>query len=460
MTAWKLASIFFLVGANAFFVAAEFGLVAVRRTRMEELAATGNRRGIATLKVLGRLNHMLSGCQLGITFASLGLGAVGEPVLGGIFESWFEHVPSPYDVVATQAVATAIAFSIITLMHVALGELVPKTLALAKPEAVALWVSSPMRWFTFAFRPLIWLFNETANKLLKLFNIEAKSELSEVHTPDEIAIIIEESRRGGTILGAQSRILARTLEFPEKRAVEAMVPRVACVALSAAATMAEMLESVEQTGYSRFPVWRERADEFVGVVHIKDMLREVKRNPDAQVRDAMRNALVVPESLPLERVLLQMRRERNHMAIVIDEFGSTAGILTLEDIIEELLGEIRDESDFREWDIKEIPGGYRVPGRMRPDELREATSRLRTEESSEFSGLQLPDGDYETVAGFILERLGRLAKRGDEITHDGWRIRVANVSRRRILSVDIFAPGEDGEVAAPVPIPSPEAVED
>jgi CBS domain containing-hemolysin-like protein len=449
LTGWKLASILVLVGANAFFVAAEFGLVAVRRTRMEELAATGNRRGIATLKVLGQLNLMLSGCQLGITFASLGLGAVGEPVLGAIFESWFEHVPPPYDRVATHALATAIAFSIITFLHVALGELVPKTLALAKPEAVALWVSSPMRWFTFAFRPLIWLFNETANKLLKMAKIEAKSELSEIHTPDEIAIIIEESRRGGTIFGAQSRILARTLEFPDKRAVEAMVPRVACVALSSSADMSEMLESVEHTGYSRFPVWRERADEFVAVVHIKDMLREVKRNPDAQVRDAMRSALVVPESLPLETVLLQMRRLRNHMAIVIDEFGSTAGILTLEDIIEELLGEIRDESDLREWDIKEIPGGYRVPGRMRPDELREATSRLRTDEASEFSGLHLPDGDYETIAGFILEKLGRLAKRGDEITHEGWRVRVANVSRRRIMSVDIFPPGEDGEVAPP-----------
>lgn len=458
MTGWKLASIFVLVGANAFFVAAEFGLVAVRRTRMEELAATGNRKGVATLKVLGQLNLMLSGCQLGITFASLGLGAVGEPVLGQIFESWFEHVPSPYDVVATHAVATAIAFSLITFMHVALGELVPKTLALAKPEAVALWVSTPMRWFTYAFRPLIWLFNETANFILRQFKIEAKSELSEVHTPDEIGIIIEESRRGGTILGAQSRILARTLEFPDKRAVEAMVPRVACIALSSSATMAEMLESVEHTGYSRFPVWRERADEFVGVVHIKDMLREVKRNPEAQIRDAMRNALVVPESLPLERVLLQMRRERNHMAIVIDEFGSTAGILTLEDIIEELLGEIRDESDLREWDIKEIPGGYRVPGRMRPDELREATSRLRTDDASEYSGLHLPEGDYETIAGFILEKLGRLAKRGDEVTHQRWRIRVANVSRRRIMSVDIFPPEEDGEVTNQVFVPPPAPV--
>ena len=195
----------------------------------------------------------------------------------------------------------------------------------------------------------------------------------------------------------------------------------------------------EVTGYSRFPVWRERPDEFVGVVHIKDMLKQLRKDPRITVRDAMRDALVVPESLPLDRVLVQMRRERNHMAIVLDEFGSTAGILTLEDIIEELLGEIRDEYDIREKDIRQIEGGWRIPGRLRPDELHEAT------------GLQLPEGDYETVAGFILQRLGRLAKRGDEITYQGWRIRVANVSRRRIMSIDIVPipppPGESGSGA-------------
>ncbi|HEX2053856.1 MAG TPA: hemolysin family protein [Actinomycetota bacterium] len=431
VTGWKLASIFVLVAANAFFVAAEFGLVAVRRTRIEELISQGSRRAATALKVIKELNLMLSGCQLGITFASLGLGAVGEPVIGALIEGGFEHLQPPFDVIATHAVATAIAFSIITFLHVALGELVPKALALARPEQVALWVAAPMRFFTYAFRPVIWLFNEAANVVLRLFGVEANSELAEIHTPEEIGIIVEEARRGGTILSGQSRILARTLEFPEKRAVEAMVPRVASVAISAEATMAELLDLVQQTGYSRFPVWRERPDEFVGVVHIKDMLGEVRRDPDAKVKAAMRDALVVPESLPLERVLVQMRRQRNHMAIVLDEFGSTAGVLTLEDIIEELLGEIRDEYDVRERDIRTIEGGYRIPGRMRPDELEEATE------------LQLPEGDYETVAGFILERLGRLAKRGDEITYNGWRIRVANVNRRRILSVDIVRPGQE-----------------
>jgi magnesium and cobalt exporter, CNNM family len=433
MTAWKLASIVVLVAANAFFVAAEFGLVAVRRTRIEELVAQGSRRAAVTQKVIGQLNLMLSGCQLGITFASLGLGAVGEPVLADLFESIFSGLRPPFDFLARHSFATAVGFTIITFLHVVLGELVPKALALTVPEAVALGVSGPMRAFTYAFRPLIWLFNEAANKMLALFGVASKGELSEIHTPDEIAIIIEEARRGGTIRLGQSRILARTLEFPEKRAIDAMVPRVNAKALPVDATLEAVLDLVEATGYSRFPVWKERPDEFVGVVHLKDMLREARRNPDSRVKDAMRDALVVPESLPLEQVLLEMRRKRTHLAIVLDEFGSTSGILTIEDIIEELIGEIRDESDIRERDIRRIPGGFRVPGRMRLDELYEAT------------GCLLPEGDYETVAGFIMQRLGRVAKRGDEVRVGEWRIRVAYVRRHQIISVDVLK----GEPATP-----------
>lgn len=426
MTAWRLASIFVLVAANAFFVAAEFGLVAVRRTRIEELVSQGSRRAAVTQKVLGQLNLMLSGCQLGITFASLGLGAVGEPVLAELFQSIFHNLKPPFDVLATHTFATAVGFTIITFMHVVLGELVPKALALSVPEGVALWVSSPMRLFTYAFRPLIWLFNEAANKMLALFGVESKGDLSEIHTPDEIAIIIEEARRGGTIRLGQSRILARTLEFPDKRAIDAMVPRVNVKAVPVEATLNDVLDLAEATGYSRFPVWKERPDEFVGVVHLKDMLREARKNPGAQVKDAMREALVVPESLPLEQVLLRMRLKRTHLAIVLDEFGSTSGILTIEDIIEELIGEIRDESDIRERDVRKIPGGFRVPGRMRLDELYDATM------------CKLPEGDYETVAGFILQRLGRVAKRGDEVRVGEWRIRVAYVRKHQIISVDVL----------------------
>lgn len=426
MTGFKLALIVVLVAANGFFVAAEFGLVAVRRTRIDELVAQGSRRAMVTRRVLGQLNLMLSGCQLGITFTSLGLGAVGEPVLAEIFNGIFKDVPPPFGILATHTLATVVGFAMITFLHVTFGELMPKAMALAVPERVSLWVSTPMRLFTFAFRPLIWLFNESANKALKMFGVDSNGELSQIHTPDEIAIIIEEARQGGTIRIGQSRILTRTLEFPEKRAVDAMVPRVAARAISGDASLDDLLDLAEETGFSRFPVWTQRPDEFAGVVHLKDILRQARRTTQARVGDSMREALVVPESLPLEQVLVLMRGKRQHQAVVLDEFGSTSGILTIEDIIEELVGEIRDEYDVREKDLRKIPGGHRVAGRMRPDELYDAT------------GMMLPEGDFETVAGFILERLGRLAKRGDEVTVGEHRIRVAHVRRHRIISVDIL----------------------
>lgn len=422
---YKLLAVALFVAGNAFFVAAEFGLVAVRRTRIEELVNQGSRRAISASKAIKELNLMLSGCQLGITFASLGLGAIGEPVVAGMLESAFDFLPAPFDAIAIHGTAVAIAFALITGLHVVLGELVPKNLAIAVPEKTALWVAAPMRAFSFAFRPLIWLFNESANGILRLMRVTPRPEIVALHTPDELAIIIEESLRGGTLEAGQSRILSRTLEFPEKRVSDAMVPRTTAKALAADASLEQVLQLVEETGFSRFPVWKDRPDEFVGVVHLKDMLRA----GDANVEETMRQPLLVPESIHLADVLLQMQKKRSHFAIVLDEFGSTAGVITLEDILEELVGEIRDEYDLGELGIRTIDGGFRVPGTLRPDELEEAT------------GCKLPEGEYDTVAGYILEKLGRMAQRDDEVSVDGWKIRVANVRRRRIVSVDVLSGG-------------------
>ncbi|MGH2732932.1 MAG: hemolysin family protein [Actinomycetota bacterium] len=426
MTAWNLTGVLLLVAANAFFVAAEFGLVAVRRTRIEELAVRGNRRAISARKAIKELNLMLSGSQLGITLASLGLGWIGEPALAHLLEGVFDFLPSPLDAIATHGTAVIIAFAVITFLHVVLGELVPKNVAIAKPEGTALWIATPMRAFTYAFRPVIWLFNETANLFMRLVGMKPQAELSSLHTPEELAIIIEESRRGGAIQAGQSELLTATLEFPEKRAVEAMVPRIAARSVHGDAGVEQVLDLTERTGFSRFPVWGDRPDEFVGWVHLKDILRASRRDPQVKVKDVMREPLLVPESLLLQKVLIQMRRRPAHFAIVLDEFGSTSGIITLEDILEELVGEIRDEYDLRELRLHEVKGGYRIPGIMRPDELAKAI------------GIELPEGNYETVAGFILERLGRLARRGDEVLADGWTIRVVSVRRRRILSVDVL----------------------
>jgi CBS domain containing-hemolysin-like protein len=428
VTVWKIIFVVFLVGINAFFVAAEFALVAVRRTRIAELAAEGSRRAISAQKAIEEINVMVAGCQLGITLASLGLGALGEPVVARLFDRVFDFLPRPLDAIATHGLAVVIAFVLITAMHVILGEQVPKNLAIAGPVRAALWVAAPTRAFAYTFRPLIWTLNESANLVLRIFGVQKQTELASVHTPDELAIIVEESERGGTILPKHGELLNRTIEFAEKRVVEAMIPRTSTQALKADAKLDEVLSLAEKTGFSRFPVWKERPDEFIGVVHLKDLLRAWRADRSTEVGEVVRQALLVPESLPLGDALIKMQRTRNHFAIVLDEFGSTSGILTLEDILEELVGEIRDEYDARGLDVKTIDGGFRIPGTLRPDELEDVT------------GCKLPEGEYETVAGFILERLGRIAHRDDEVSVDDWKIRVANVRRRRILSVDVLPP--------------------
>jgi CBS domain containing-hemolysin-like protein len=435
--AWQVSAVVALVGLNAFFVTAEFALVAVRRTRIEELVAQGSRRAQTAMKTIKELNLMLSGCQLGITLASLGLGWVGEPALAHLVERAFRSVSRPFNLVLAHGVASGGAFVLITFFHVVLGEQVPKYIAIGAPEGAALWVASPIRAFTYAFRPLIWAFNEAANGFIRLLGMKPQHEGGALHTPDELAIIVEESRRGGELDKAQSEILTRTLEFAEKRAIDAMVPRVAATTIEASAPVEQVLDLAERTGYSRFPVWRDRADEFVGVAYLKDALRSARHHLNETVGEVMREPLLVPESLHLEEVLHQIRKSRTHFAIVLDEFGSTSGILTLEDILEELVGEIRDEYDHREHEIRKVGGAYRVPGTIRPDELEELV------------GLTLPEGEYETVAGFIFERLGRLARRGDELVVDGFRIRVVNVSHHRIVSVDVRPPGEPAKPQGP-----------
>ena len=435
MTAWKIASIALLIAANAFFVASEFALVTIRRTRIKELVGRGSRRAVGAQKAVSQLNLMLSGTQLGVTLTALGLGALGEPALAHAFSEAFSSLPHPLHTIATHTIAGIVAFALITFLEVVVGEMVPKNLALTRPEGIALAVATPLRAFVTLLRPVIWLIERSSRAVLRRIGVKGLT-VSSAHTPGELALIVEESRRGGSIEPGQSELLTRTLEFPERRAVEAMIPRVSVVAVPADATLDELLDAAERTGYSRFPVWRERPDEYVGWIHIKDMIRAGRRRPVVTVGEVMREPLYVPESLPLDELLVQMQRNRTHLAIVLDEFGATAGIITLEDILEELVGEIRDESDRQERTaLRRVPGGYRVPATIRPDELADAT------------GLELPEGDYETVAGFILEKLGRLARRGDLVKVKDWTLRVANVDKRRITSVDVKPPPEPGAAA-------------
>src|SRR2546423_4530113 len=385
MITWKIAGILLLVAMNAFFVAGEFALVSLRRTRIKEVVSRGGRRAVSVQKAVSQLSLMLSGTQLGVTLTALGLGALGEPTLAHTLRQALDFLPHSLHAVATHTVAVVIAFVLITFLEVVIGEMVPKNLALTRPEGIALAVATPLRTFVAVLRPLIWLIERSSQAVLHRLGIKSLT-VSSAHTPGELALIVEESRRGGSIEPGQSELLTRSLEFPERRAVEAMVPRVSVVAIPARANYDEFLDVAERTRYARFPHCRERPDEYVGWIHLKDMIRAARRRPNVTVGEVMREALYVPESLPLDELLVQMQRNRTHPAIVLDEFRAAARVITPEAILEEPVGEIRDESDRQERaGLRKVPGGFRAPATMRPDELADAT------------GLELPEGDYETV---------------------------------------------------------------
>src|SRR6266540_2931561 len=314
-------------------------------------------------------------------------------------------------------------------LHVVLGELVPKNLAIAAPERVALWVAIPIRGFTRLFQPLIWLFNEGANRVVRLLGVEPQSELRSVHTLEEIRLLLEESRRAGAIELPHANIFERTFEFPDKRVHDATVPRSDVHAVATDHDVSEVLDLASSSGHSRFPVHDEKSSEYIGVVHLADMLRADHQDPGARVKDGMREPLVVPESLRLDVLLRQMNEARTHFAIVVDEYGSTSGIITLDDVLAELVGEIAGEHRDPSETVRRLENGtYRVAGQIRIEELHRAT------------GCSLPEGDYETLGGFISQRLGRIARSGDTIDYDGWRMRVVSVQRRRILTVDVDPP--------------------
>jgi magnesium and cobalt exporter, CNNM family len=428
MTGWMIVAALALVGLNAFFVAAEFGLVAARRPRIDQLVASGNSRAAVVQRAMGELNLLLSGCQLGITFASLGLGWIGEPAFADLLTNTFETLPSPLDTIATHGTASLLAFVIITFLHVVLGELVPKNLAIAAPEEVALWVAVPMRAFAVLFRPLIWLFNEGANVLVRLLGVEPQSELRSVHTLDEFRLLLEESRRAGAVQLSHGDIIDRLFDFPDKLVNDAMVPRSDVHAVGVDDSVDEVLEMARRTRHSRFPVFEDEPTEFVGVVHLADMLAADHRHSGATVKRAMREPLFVPESLRLDLLLRQMNEGRTHFAIALDEYGSTEGIVTLDDVLAELVGDIADEHRDPARAIRKLESGYRVPGAIHHEELERVTD------------LQLPEGDYETLGGFINDRLGHVARQGDEVRVDGWRIRVVAVRRHRILTADVQPP--------------------
>ncbi len=435
MNLWYVLGAIVLLIANGFFVGAEFALVAARQSKIEQLAEGGNRRARAAQGAMRELTLTLAGAQLGITMCSLGLGFVAEPAVAQGLEaaatSLFE-VPDA----ALHAASFTVALAIVTLLHMVIGEMAPKNIAIAEPERSALWIALPFRLFTALFRPIIWALNHLANLGVRAIGVEPQQERVAAHSVTEIKDMIRRSAHEGLVADSEGRLLAGAAAFGEKDCTAVMVPRTELVAVPAAMTPAEIEGVALASGHSRLPVYGRSMDEIYGLIHVKDLLKtdeDSRQNPFD--RKLIRPMLVVPESLDIHPLLIRMRKERKHFALVVDEHGGTAGIVTLEDLLEELVGEIRDEYDVSELGIETVgEESWLVPG------------TLRIDEAAEHLSVRLPQGDYETVAGFLMERLGRVPRRRDVVEHDGWRLWVRAMHRRRVVQVLI-------ERRAPLPTP-------
>ena len=419
-----LLAVLLLVLANAFFVAAEFALVGARRTRLDELARGGDGKARLARRAVQSLDRYISATQLGITLASLGLGWVGEPALAHLIEAGFRWLPQTLATIATHTFAVAIAFTIITFLHIILGELVPKTFALLYPEEVSGWVAAPLMAFAWVMALPIWILNNTANGILRLFGVKRGDGHDRLHSPEEIRLLVEQSQVAGSLQQQDARLLEGVFEFTEKTAEEVMTPRTEMVALDADLPVGEAADRVAEARRSRYPVFAESLDDIVGVVHAKDILSALRNTPGAVVRTIMRPPLFVPGTREVEDVLADMKKLKVHLAVVLDEYGGTAGLVTMEDLLEEIVGPIFDEYD-RPDHVPVDEGGTVIDGSLTISQF-----------NSEYDAA-LDDASYTTVGGLLFGQLGRLPKPGDLVHVAGFDFEIRSMAGRRVDRVRV-----------------------
>ncbi|WP_329188975.1 hemolysin family protein [Actinacidiphila glaucinigra] len=435
-----LAAAFLLILANGFFVAAEFGLVTVERPAAERAAAEGDRRARSVVEALRKLSFQLSGTQLGITITSLVVGMLAEPALADLFSGPLTSVGVPEG--AAPAVAVVIGMILASAVQMVIGELVPKNWAVSRPLEVARFVAGPQRAFSALFRPVIETLNAAANRLVRALGVEPAEELASARTPTELVSLARHSARAGALEQDTADLFVRTISLGDLTAENVMTPRVRVSALQDTATAADVLNLTRATGLSRFPVYRERLDDIVGMASLKDALAVPAhlrdRTPVGRVTVA---PLLVPETLPVQPLLEQLRREQP-IAVVVDEYGGTAGVVTLEDIVEELVGEVRDEHDSA--DLPELATAPAENG----NPVWDADGGCRID-LLERIGLEAPEGPYETVAGLVADLLERIPEPGDTAVLPGWELRVREVTHHRAERVRLvrvgFEVAEDGQ---------------
>ncbi|MFI6942526.1 hemolysin family protein [Streptomyces sp. NPDC050418] len=434
--------------ACAVFVAAEFSLTTVERGALEQAAEAGERGAGGALRAVRSLTLQLSGAQLGITVTSLVIGMLAEPSLASLLRGPLTALGLGG---AASTVATVLGVALSTVVLMVVGELVPKNWAISRPLAVAKVVAGPQRGFTTAFGPFIRHLNGTANRFVRRLGLEPAEELASVRTPDELIALARHSAAEGALEEDAAELFVRTLHLSELSAENVMTPRVDVRALEAHTTAADAANLTYATGLSRFPVYRGGLDEVIGTVHIRDVLAlEPAERATTPITALVTDPLLVPDSLPADRLLERLRATRT-MAIVIDEYGGTAGVATVEDIVEEVVGEVRDEHDPVETpDLR--PAGTDATGRVQW----EAEGGARMDQLAGI-GLRAPEGPYETVAGLVATRLSRIPDQGDALDVGGWRVDVLAVEHHRAGRVRITAPAMSPDAAAAAAVPAPDA---
>ncbi|HEY7234368.1 MAG TPA: hemolysin family protein [Gemmatimonadaceae bacterium] len=434
----RLGIVLALVVANAFFVAAEFALVATRRSRIENGGVVGERSARLVEKTLKDLDRYISVTQVGITLASLALGWLGADAIAALIDAGLARLGVSIPGAAVHTTAAAItAFVVIALLHIVLGQLTPKSLALVRPERTSAILVRPLIGFSVIMSPFIALLNGAANGVLRVFGVRPSRPLEQVHSPEELRLLVMQSRAHGALDESDSAMLAGVFDFHEKRARDVMRPRTDIVAIPVDATESDVWQLMRSERYSRYPVYEETLDNVVGVLVAKDLWLEEPGSPFA-LRSLIRKPLYVPDNRPAERVLDDLRRSRAHMAVVLDEYGGTAGIVTLEDLVEEVIGDINDEYDFAVREAIEANGVLELAGSM---SLVDVRSDYR---------LPIPEGDWTTLGGYTFARLGRVPRIGDRAQFPGGELEVVAMDGRRVAAVRVVRIDERGRRRTPV----------
>ncbi len=413
----RILLVLFLVLGNAFFVAAEYALVTARRSRLVDLADGGSRRARIALRIMDSPIRFIGTVQLGITAFSIALGAIGEPLV--------EHFLDPF---LAHTVAFILAFTIVTYLHVTLGELVPKAIALTKNESTALWVALPIEAVYLATYPIVWFLQESSNRFTNLFGIAPAAAGIVTHNEQEIRMIVAAAEDTGVIATTEEEMLYKVFDFADKEVHEVMVPRPQVVAIKADLPSEEALAALLESPYTRYPVYRDSLDEVIGVLHVRDLFTALHDRGIAEVEleQLVRPVYIVPETKDLAALLAEFRKQNQHMAVVVDEYGAMQGIVTLEDLLEEIVGEIEDEFDLPDESVERIDDTHiRIDGTFPIDDFNE---QFHTEIEIE---------DFHTMAGFVFGLLGRAPEVGDEVTTDGLVLRVAEIEGSRIQRLEI-----------------------